>query len=106
MSTEFRTATTDELAFVRFCGRRAGQEIDGFRTCFEFGTQTNFRNVVRAVQQGETFIPDQSSLAGDPVTVEDFLCMFSNGRATFGQFPVTVEVGSGEMFRFTVEDDG
>lgn len=101
MSTEFTSRSTGETAFVRFC-RTAPT---GERTSFEFGTVTNWEAVVAAVEAGEVFVPEpgQGSMDSDPVTAEDFEAMVASGRATFGVFPVTVAVGSGEVFRFTVE---
>lgn len=101
MSTEFTSRTTGETAFVRFCRTSPC----GARTSFEFGTVTNWEGVVAAVEAGEVFDPEpgQGSMATDPVTADDFRDMVASGRATFGVFGMTVEVGSGEMFRFTVE---
>lgn len=101
MSTEFMSATTDEVAFVRW-GRTAPT---GERTSFEFGTMTNFEGCCAAADNGETFICTQSALEGDPAewTRETFEAMAASGRATFGDFPIVVAVGSGEMWRFTVE---
>lgn len=102
MSTEFTASSTGEMAFVRYC-RTAPC---GARTSFEFGTVTNWEAVVAAARAGETFHPetgDWGSMDTDPVTAEDFEAMAASGRATFGVFPVTVAVGSGEMFRFAVE---
>lgn len=100
MSTEFVSTTTEEVGFVRF-GRTSPC---GASTSFEFGTMTNFENVVRAMRGGERFVPLGTDMVGDPVTAEDVERMVATGRVTFGEFPVTVEVGSGDMFRFTVED--
>lgn len=99
MSTEFTARSTGEMAFVRFCRTAPSGE----RTSFEFGTVTNWEAVVQAARAGETFVPEagQGSMDTDPVTAEDFEAMAASGRATFGEFPVTV--GSGEMFRFGVE---
>jgi hypothetical protein len=100
MSTEFVSTTTEEVGFVRFCRTSPC----GARTSFEFGTVSNFEAVVAAMRGGDRFVPWGSGpLEGDPVTAEDVEAMVASGRATFGEFPVTVEVGSGEMFRFSVE---
>ena len=96
MSTEFVSTVTGELGFVRWAG---GQ---GCR--FEFGTMTNWENVVAWVGAGDRFVPVGVDLDGDPVTVDDFNRLVLSGRASFGDFPVTVELGSGEMTRFTLED--
>lgn len=98
MSTEFLSTVTDETAFVRFFGGVAQG------TCFEFGTMTNFENVSAAMRAGEEFVPLGSDLEDDPFTADDLDALVMAGRVTFGEFPVTVEVGSGEMFRFTVEE--
>jgi len=97
MSTEFFSSVTGELAFVRWAGRSLGA------TAFEFGTVTNWETVVRAARAGETFEPLGMGLAGDPVTAAEFEALVVSGRASFGEFPVTVELGTGEMFRFSVE---
>lgn len=100
MSTEFVTDTTEEVAFVRFC-RTAPT---GERTSFEFGTVSNFEACCTAADNGETFHPEGSPMDTDPeFTRAGFEAMVVSGRATFGEFPVTVEVGSGAMFRFGVE---
>lgn len=101
MSTEFVSTTTEEVGFVRFCRTSPC----GAGTSFEFGTMTNFEHVVRALRSGDAFVPvGGSDMPGDPVTADDVERMVATGRATFGEFPVTVEVGSGEMFRFGVEE--
>lgn len=99
MSTEFVSTTTDELGFVRWFG---GQ---GRGLCYEFGTVTNWETVASWVRAGDTFRP----LGGfecneDPVTASDFEALIVSGRATFGEFCVTIEVGSGELARFTVDE--
>ena len=99
MSTEFTSNTTNELAFVRWSGRR------GCGVCYEFGTMTNFETVSRALRAGERFEPVGGyAMDSDPTTAEQLDALAVAGRVTFGDFPVTVEVGSGEMFRFTVEN--
>lgn len=100
MSTEFRTTTTDEMAFVRFC--RASDS--GHRTSFEFGTMTNFENVLTACDRGETFRGDQPGLDSDPeFDRAGFEQAMVDGRVTFGEFGVTVELGSGDAARFSLE---
>lgn len=100
MSTEFSSTATDELAFVRFAG-----SADGVRcTCFEFGTFSQFERVTAAMRAGETFVPLTDDLADDPTSADDLDALVVAGRVTFGRFPFTVEVGSGELFRFTVEE--
>jgi hypothetical protein len=99
MSTEFLSTTTGELGFVRF-----GRSAAGFRTSFEFGTVTNFEQVLAAVRSGDRFEPlGDITLDSDPETAEDLEALVANGRGTFGVFPIVVALGSGEMFRFTVE---
>ncbi len=97
MSTEFRSQTTDELAFVRWAGK-----VDG-RLCprFEFGTVTNWEQCRHAADEGEIFF----ALGEDPSGFEPewFDEVVVDGRASFSEFPITVEVGSGELFRFGVE---
>lgn len=99
MSTEFLSSTTGDLGFVRwFAGRDRG-------ACFEFGTVTNWETVVAWVRAGDRFDPlGGFTMDGDPVTAEDFEELVVSGRATFGEFSVTVEVGSGEMARFTLDE--
>lgn len=99
MSTEFVSDTTEELAFVRFA--RRGE--NGTGPSFEFGTMSNFEDVCRAFDQGETFSPLGSDLPGDPTNRAELEAALLDDRVTFGVFPVTVEVGSGDMFRFSVE---
>ncbi|MFD9964898.1 hypothetical protein [Amycolatopsis sp. NPDC058986] len=98
MSTEFRSAATGELMFVRWSGRSAD-----ITTAIEFGTITNFEYAA-AARAGDTFLPIGMPLDDDPASAADLVDLVTNGRATFGQFPVTVEVGSGEMWRFTVKE--
>jgi hypothetical protein len=100
MSTEFRTRSTDELAFVRFCKTAP----DGETTSFEFGTVSNFEAVCQAADAGDTFDGDQGPLDSDPeFTRASFEAMVASGRATFGVFCATVALGSGDFFQFTVE---
>lgn len=101
MSSEFRNSHTGEFAFLRWGKTAPGGEP----TSFEFGTITNFENVLAAIERGETFETLGNGLESDPeLTVESFKEMAASGRATFGEMPVTVEVGSGELYRFTVEE--
>jgi len=101
MSTEFRTTTTDEMAFVRFC---RSNESGTARTSFEFGTVTNFERVCAGCDAGETFFGDQGPLDSDPeFTRAGFEAALVDDRVTFGTFPFTVEVGSGDAFRMTEE---
>lgn len=104
MSTEFHSED-DQFAFLRW-GCRTDHHVGGERTAFEFGTITNFEKVLMALEQGQTFKPyDGSPLASDPpMTVNAFLDMARTGRATFGEMSITVAVGSGELWRFTVEE--
>jgi len=97
MSTEFASTATDSLAFVRFFG---GTDRG---TCFEFGTVSQFERVTAAMRAGETFAPLGGDLAGDPTDAGSLEALLVAGRVTFGEFGVTVEAGSGEMFDFTVE---
>ncbi len=65
---------------------------------------TNWENVLDWVRSGDQFDPvDGSALTGDPVTTTDFEQLVVSERASFGEFPVTVELGSGEMAQFTLE---
>lgn len=97
MSTEFLSQTTGELGFVRYAG--------GSQTRFEFGTMTNWETVTSWVRSGDRFEAlGGCSLDGDPVTAADLEALVVSGRASFGQFPMTVEVGSGEMARFSLEE--
>lgn len=101
MSTEFRSRLSGEFAFLRFCRKAPSGEP----TSFEFGTVTNFENVVAGLRAGETFESLGNALDSDPeMTAEAFEAMAASGRATFGEMSVTVEVGSGEMARFTLEE--
>jgi hypothetical protein len=104
MATAFvsRTAASldewDETEFVRFSGgRRRG-------VLFEFGTVSNFERVLRLMRRGERFVSLGMSMDVDPKSADDLERLMVDGRVTFGDFPVTVEVGSGEMFRFSVEE--
>lgn len=99
MSTEFRTADTDEWAFTRW-GRNTGVGVD-------FGSRDRFDRVVSACMTADMrFVGDD----GTVVTSQDVVDVAFRGRfpvshtrmvdavATFGEFVGTVEVGSGEMF--------
>lgn len=100
MSTEFRTTTTEEVAFVRF-GRTAPS---GESTSFEFGSVSNFEACCAAADAGETFFGDQGPLDSDPeFTRAGFEAMAASGRATFGEFPFTLELGSGDAVRLFTE---
>jgi len=73
-------------------------------TRFEFGTMTNWEAVRAAAASGDTFEHWSGECEGDPDgTAEWFDTIVRNGRASFGDFGITVEVGSGELWRFTVE---
>lgn len=98
MSTEFTSTATDELAFVRFFGGA------GRGTCFEFGTVSQFERVLAAMEAGEQFLPVGECLDLDPDTADELRSLMADGRVTFGEFGVAVEAGSGELFRFTVEE--
>lgn len=99
MSTEFVSTLTGDVGFVRF-GRTAP---DGSRTSFEFGTVSNWELVRSWVAAGDTFEPLGSTEELDFSSVDTLDELVASGRATFGEFPVTVEVGSGDAFRFGVE---
>lgn len=105
MSTEFTSTTTEQVGFVRFAGSVEGTDGERVRcTMFEFGTVSQFERVCSAMRQGDRFEPfGGGPCNGDPETVEDLERLVVEGRVTFGRFPVTVEVGSGQMFDFTVE---
>lgn len=101
MSTEFVLTDDPEfVGFVRWAGAPTGQPR------FEFGTVTNFETVVRMIRNGFEFEPlGGGRLASDPeMTPEGIEWLVAEGRATFGEFPITVAVGSGDMFRFGVEE--
>jgi hypothetical protein len=99
MSTEFVSASDaamddwDATAFVRW-SRRGG-------TAFEFGTVTNFEQVRSLLGLGEWFVGLGD---GELTTVDQLDSLLLEDRVTFGEFPVTVALGSGTMFRFTVEE--
>lgn len=98
MSTEFTSTVTGEVGFVRWSGSGNG-------VSYEFGTMTNWEAVRAAMEAGESFAPEGGcTMDSDPATAADMERLVVDGRATFGQFPVTVELGSGEMFQFTVEN--
>jgi hypothetical protein len=99
MSTEFTSATTGETMFVRWAANHGA--------AFEFGTVSNFEQVAAQMRAGDTFTPENgAAMDVDPATEQQLNELVVAGRVTFGQFPVTVAAGSGEMFRFTVEADG
>jgi hypothetical protein len=99
MATDFVNAQDfDQLAFVRFWGGTARGVL------FEFGTVSQFERVTAALRTGADVLPLGQRLDGDPVTADDLDRLLVAGQVTFGQFPVTVEVGSGNLFNFTVED--
>lgn len=105
MSTEFVSNTTGELGFVRWFGGHNGNTSgsDGLR--YEFGTITNWIDVVGWVRSGDRFVPITGERYDtDPQTVEDFEELVRSDRASFGDFGVTVALGSGEATRFTVEE--
>jgi len=101
MSTEFVSQTAaslddwDATEFVAW-GRKGG-------VAFEFGTMTNFERVRRLAELGETFVGLGSTLVPF-TTAAELDQLVADGRVTFGDFPVTVAVGSGTLWRFTVED--
>lgn len=99
MATEFVSTTDPTVQFVRFFGG-ASRGV-----CFEFGTVTNFERVCTSADNGSAFWPNTGpQMPGDPNTRQDFERLCREGRVTFGEFPVTVCVGTGELFRFTVEE--
>lgn len=99
MSTEFVSRVTRNLGFVRW---GAGPTV-GCR--YEFGTITNWENVTSWVRAGDQFYPlGPSSMDSDPVTAEDFEQLVVTGRASFGEYPVTVAVGSGDIAKFETEE--
>lgn len=97
MSTDFVSRTTSELAFVRWAG--------GPGCRYEFGTISNFECVARAMRGGETFTPTGLPMPGDPTDIASLEALVVDGRATFGQYPVVVSLGTGEWMRFTEEAD-
>jgi hypothetical protein len=95
MSTEFRTTSTDEMAFARwFAGSDRG-------AAFEFGSMTNFERCCSAADAGDTFTGDDGSRQA--FTRQDFEAMAADGRATFGEFCCTFEMGSGDFMTFFEE---
>lgn len=107
MSTEFRTADTDEWAFTRW-GRSPEMGVD-------FGSRTRFARVVTFCMSSDVeFVGEDGSTADSADVVRlAFAHRFpvSADREvpavpTFGEFVGTVEVGSGEMFdRMGLDDD-
>jgi hypothetical protein len=56
------------------------------------------------MDDGEVFVPfDGPGMDGDPVDRASLEALMVAGRVSFGRMPVTVAIGSGEMFRFGVE---
>jgi hypothetical protein len=99
VSTEFRNRSALELGFVRFYGgpRR--------KACYEFGTMTNFEHVCKQMRAGDQYGPYcGEELAGDPESAGDLEELLMQDRVTFGEMGITVEVGSGDAWRFTVEE--
>lgn len=108
MSTEFRTVSTDEWAFVRWCGPDTRpdetQNVD-------FGNVSHAMNVVEAARRGESFVSETGEVwSGDEVAAA-FMgegtvpgCRPGAPRvrmvATFGDFGGTFAVGSGDLSTF------
>lgn len=99
MSTEFRTDTTDEWVFTRWC--------NGDGVGFDFGSRTRFDRVMTwACRTDETFVGEDGTTMTTDEMVQDVVTGVTRsvgGRevkvtATFGEFVGTVEVGSGEMW--------
>lgn len=100
MSTEFtQPGQTDDTEFVRW----SGNSTTGPGTAFEFGTITNLERVLASFDCGITFEPLGAPMADDPTDRASLEALVISGRVTFGEFPVTVEVGSGQSFRFGEE---
>jgi hypothetical protein len=98
MATDFVNRTTNELGFVRFYGG------DARGTLYEFGTVSQFERVLAALRAGEVFDALGRRMLDDPTTARRLSDLMADGRVTFGEFPVTVEVGSGDLFNFTTEE--
>lgn len=97
MSTEFYTELDEGTQFVRYAGRNG--------VSYEFGTVSNYERVRSFLEAGQVFEPlGASDMQTDPQTPADLDQLVAEERATFGEYPVTVAVGSGEMFRFGVEE--
>lgn len=105
MSTDFTCDQdpTQSVRFVRWGSRRVSEETG--QPAFEFGTMSNWEECWRMADAGMTFSPVGMRMDSDPDwTRQGFEDVVVQGRATFGEGFVTVEVGSGEMWRFTQED--
>jgi hypothetical protein len=99
MSTEFRTADTDEWGFTRWAA--------GHKMGVDFGSAARFNRVVEMALTNVdvTFVGDD----GTEVTAGDVLTLALEGRfpvspgkvvaarPTFGEFVGTVELGSGDL---------
>ena len=97
------------VRFVRFCGALTDQQerekifgVEARRSLLEFGTVTNFEEVCTMMDMGFTFSPVGSSddRTGSRETLEAAMV---RGEIRFGQFPVTIALGSGDSFRFSEE---
>lgn len=100
MATEFVSTMTERVGFVRFAGRTP----EGKGPCFEFGTVSNFHDVVAEMEMGARFEPfGGTEMDGDVVDAFTARQAMVDGRATFGRFAFTVEVGSGDATRFAEE---
>ena len=99
MSTEFHARSTGELGYVRFySGARGG-------ACYEFGTVSNFEHVLRQLRAGDKYGPEcGAQLRTDPQTVDDLEELVARDLVSFGEMGITIEPGSGDAWRFTVEE--
>ncbi|WP_378736026.1 hypothetical protein [Nocardia brasiliensis] len=96
MSTEFSFNNNGGLAFVRW-GR--GNDLG-----YEFGTISNFEYVLAELESGAELESEQDLLESDPTTAAKLKEAVVDGRVTFGEFPVTLLLRSGDLYRFTVEE--
>ena len=106
MSTEFFCDQLDEpvfdVRFARWCTSAARGEEVGRRDLLEFGTVTNFEEVCQMMDMGFTFSP--VGMSDDRTDSRASLeAAMARGEVTFGEFPMTIRLGSGEHFRFTEE---
>ncbi|WP_306358759.1 MULTISPECIES: hypothetical protein [unclassified Nocardia] len=98
MSTEFKFELGGDLAFVRW-SRGQGKGV-----AYEFGTRTNLAYVMNRMAEGDQLVADQASMDTDPVNPVALLDAMAARLITFGEFSLTLEVGSGDLWRFSVEE--
>ena len=95
----------DYVLFVIWCGRRDGVGPP----LYDFGTVTNFEHVCELLDSGVEMEPMGSRFKAEHAAYFDgtragLERAMRDGLVTFGEFPVTVAVGSGAIWRFTVEE--